>query len=317
MARYRQPSNRSRKRPKGAPTHVGRVRLDPTPHQGRVMLARGRACDRVYNACLAEAFTRLDALRADQRFAEAKAMPASKARRESFATLGEHYGFSESALMSYASSLRKGWVRDLVGAQEAQSEGRNAFRAVRRWSLGLAGKPHFRRRAKQTVLSAECKDRNGDITPVMDDGHLVGIQWGRGFVVPIAPVGTRAEAAELARIGTVTSAHGLLYCRVVSRLIGGRWCHEAQFVMDGPAPLRHRIGNESMVTIDAGPSVLHVVHDTSSCHVRIAPSVEDTAKELRRLSRRLDRQHRAGSPACFDEAGKHVKGFNCYQHDEL
>ncbi len=314
MGRYAKPSDRSRKRPKDAPTHVGHLRLDSTPSQDRIILLRGRACDRIYNACLGKAIKRLERLRVDPRFEQAKAMPRGKARTDAFAALDEEYGFTRSALMSYASSLRVNWVCKLVGAQEAQVEARNAFKAVKRWSLGKAGKPKFRAYHKRTVLSAECKDLHGDIKPVMDGTRLVGIQWGRGRVMSLADPRTKAESAELKRIATHIAAGGFLYCRVVSRSIAGRWCHEAQFVMDGLAPLRHPVGSESMVSIDSGPSMLHVVHDTGSFHAELAPSVENTAKKLRCLSRKLDRQHRAGSPRCFDEQGRHVKG-SCYWKD--
>lgn len=73
MGRFTAPSNRSRKRPRGSPTHVGHLRLEPRPRQGRVILARGRACDRVYNACLSEGLACLETLRADPRFEQAKA----------------------------------------------------------------------------------------------------------------------------------------------------------------------------------------------------------------------------------------------------
>jgi len=36
--------------------------------------------------------------------------------------------------------------------------------------------------------------------------------------------------------------------------------------------------------------------------------LEDKAAELRRLQRRFDRQHRAASPECFDQRGRHIKG---------
>jgi hypothetical protein len=98
---------------------------------------------------------------------------------------------------------------------------------------------------------------------------------------------------------------------VVSRLVRGRWCHEAQFVLDGRAPLRHLVGTESVVAIDLGPSLLHVVYDSESRHIEIAPSVENVDQKLRRLKRKLDRQHREASPECFDEEGRHIKG-TCY-----
>ena len=78
MGRYKVKSDRSRKRPKDAPTHVGRLRLDPIPAQGRMILLRERACDRIYNACLGEALKQLASLRADARFEQARAMPGGK-----------------------------------------------------------------------------------------------------------------------------------------------------------------------------------------------------------------------------------------------
>ena len=107
MGRYKVPSNRSRKRSKNAPIHVGRLRLDATPSQDRIVLLRERACDHIYNTCLSEALERLEHLRADVRFEQAKAMPRGKARTEIFASLDNKYGFTEFSVMSYASGLRK------------------------------------------------------------------------------------------------------------------------------------------------------------------------------------------------------------------
>jgi putative transposase len=315
MTRYKTTGTRKRQRPKNAPTHVGRLGLDATPSQDRVILVRENAIDRVYNTCLAEALHRLERLRSDPRFETAKAMPKGKERTRAFSALEDEHGFTNTALMSYASSLRSketgaAWVREHVGAQEAQAEGRKAFGATRRWSLGLGGRPKFRRHQRRKVRSAECKDLQGDICPVLEYGKLVALRW-KDQVIALSsarPGASTVEQEEHRRIEEVIRSGGLLYCRVVSRSANRRWCHEAQFVLDGPAPLRHQVGSESKVSIDLGPSFLHVVHDSGSRHIEIAPSVEDISRELRRLLRKLDRQHRAGSPECFDDAGQHVSG---------
>jgi putative transposase len=225
--------------------------------------------------------------------------------------------------MSYASGLRSlttgaPWVREHVGSQEAQVEGRNALRAVRRWSFGLAGRPKFRRYARRMRRSLECKDLNGNIRPVIENGHLVGVVYrGRRIRLFASRAGAaggrhcRDKQDELSRVETAIQEKKLRYCRIVSVFVRGRWCHEAQFVLDGAAPLRHPVGTESMATVDLGPQWLHVVHDSGSRHIPIAPSVESIARELRRLQRKLDRQHRAGSPRCFDDKGRHVNG-RCY-----
>ncbi len=117
-------------------------------------------------------------------------MPSGPDRTVVFQALDSKYGFGEQALASYGSSLRKSWVRSLVGAQETQVEGRNAFCSVKRWGVGLFGKPKFRSYYKRKALSAECKDSHGDIWPVMSKGKLVRYTlgtrfWGSGSDVPI------------------------------------------------------------------------------------------------------------------------------------
>ena len=44
------------------------------------------------------------------------------------------------------------------------------------------------------------------------------------------------------------------------------------------------------------------------------PSIDNIEKRLRVLQRQLDRQHRSGSPECFDEKGRHIEGV-CYWED--
>ncbi len=62
------------------------------------------------------------------------------------------------------------------------------------------------------------------------------------------------------------------------------------------------------MSYDLGPSWIHGVTETRVFHWKLAPGVADLRKELRRLARHFDRQHRAGSPACFHPNGSHISG---------
>ncbi len=62
-----------------------------------------------------------------------------------------------------------------------------------------------------------------------------------------------------------------------------------------------------------GPSVADVVHDTSNFTVHFAQGVDTKQAELRGLQRRLNRQHRAGSPSYFHPDGTRVKGVCHWQ----
>ena len=317
MGRYKTAGTRKRKRERGAPTHVENIPLDPTPAELALSLTRNHAGLRFYNAVLAEAKRRARAVKADPAWEKARKMRKGKPRSperirqsQAFQVIREAHGFTRAAVLSYGSSLRKSYIREQVFAQEAQELSARAFDATWMWHLGKRGKPQPKR-ARDGLHSLSAKDLHGSMRPVVEGGKITALQWGRDTHISVSAPKTRAEEVERKRIEALMSRGKLLYCRVVFEQVRGRVLLYLQLVVDGPAPLRHEIG-KGKVSFDLGPSWVHVVPEHAPAfHEVLAPSVEDKAKELRRELRHLDRQHRSGSPECFDEAGRHVKG-RCY-----
>jgi hypothetical protein len=102
-------------------------------------------------------------------------------RRAAFRAVEAAHGFSVDAAQSFASSLRKSWVRERLPAQETQNLGARAFDAARQWHLGRKGKPRFKS-TKRGLRSLAAKDGHGALRPNTDEaGRLVGLQWGAGF----------------------------------------------------------------------------------------------------------------------------------------
>jgi len=308
---------RNRKRSKDAPTHVVDVALDPSPADRRTMGVRFDAGRRVSNACLGEALNRVARMREDPAYQAARRLPKQtpeqhKARAKAFQQVRDWYGLSRWAVMSYASSLRVGWVAEQVFAQEAQVLGARAFDSANRWVLGLGGKPRFKN-ASRGLHSMQCKDGEGAIQPVLGpDGSLAGVRWGKGLVIPaqVTPPGGRRRTSRRAYARAVAGhvqAGRVLHTRIVRKKVNGRWAYRAQLVIDAPAPLRHQVG-DGLVGLDVGPSTVAVVTDTSIALERFCSDFHDNRRQVRRLQRRLDRQHRAGSPACFDPQGRHRNG---------
>jgi hypothetical protein len=161
------------------------------------------------------------------------------------------------------------------------------------------------------------KDRHGALRPKTDAGRLVGLQWGAGFVVPIAPAvvsGRRGkeQQTELAEIEALIAAGKVLSTRIVRTVINGRDTYRLQLVIDGRPTRRHLIG-EGNVSFDLGPSQVAVAVQRSdgswSGWVEpLADAIRLDTMRLRRIQRHLDRQHRAGSPACFNGDGVHRTG---------
>ncbi len=317
MGRYKTAGTRKRKRERGAPAHIANIPLDPTPAELALSLTRNRAELRLYNAVLAEAKKRSRAVKADPAWEQARKMRKGKPRSgervrraSAFQAVRDAHGFTREAALSYGSSLRKSFMRQQVFAQEAQELAARAFDATWMWHLGKRGKPHPKR-VRDGLHSLSCKDMTGSMKPVMKDGKITSLQWSRATHIAVSKPRTRDGQIERERIEALVADDKLLYCRVVFEQVRGRVLLYLQLVLDGRAAVRHEVGS-GKVCFDLGPSSIHVVPEHAPAfHEVLAPSVEDKARELRRELRHLDRQHRAGSPECFDKAGCHVKG-RCY-----
>ncbi len=313
---------RARKRPKGAPAHVRSWPLRPDAGQQRVIGVRFFTGVRVFNAVLGEFLDRSAAVKADPGWRAARELPdrtpaERRARGAAFRAVEASHGFSVDTAQSFASSLRRSWVREHLPAQETQNLGARAFDAVRQWHVGRKGRPRFKSVARG-LRSVAAKDGHGALRPKTDAaGRLVGLQWGAGLVIPVAAAARagrrgREQAAELAEIEAMIAAGKVLSTRIVRTVIAGRDTYRMQLVCDGRPSRRYPIG-DGRVSFDLGPSQIAVtVADPDGCWSGwVQPLAEeirtDTAR-LRRVQRRADRQHRAGSPQCYGPDGTHTWG---------
>jgi len=313
---------RARKRARGAPTHVRSWPLRPDAAQCHQIGIRFFTGVRVYNAVLGEFIGRGRAVKADPAWHTARELPHGsaderKCRGAAFRAVEAAHGFTVDAAQSFASSLRKSWVREHLPAQETQNLGARAFDAVRQWHVGLKGKPRFKS-AKRGLHSLAAKDGSGALRPKTDvSGRLVGLRWGSGLVIPIAPPaasGRRGceQQTEIAEIEALIAVGMVLSARIVRTVINGRDTYRMQLVCDGRPSRRYPVGN-GHVSFDLGPSQIAVAveHSDGSWSGWVEPLADaiglDTMR-LRRVQRHLDRQHRAGSPQCFRPDGTHTGG---------
>ena len=258
---------RSRKRPKGAPTHVRSWPLRPDPGQCRVIRTRFFTGTRVYNAVLGEFIVRSRAVKSDPAWALARQLPRrNKDERPLGGRRSTPWG-SPTVLppvqaQSFASSLRQSWVREHLPAQETQNLGARAFDAVKQWHVAVKVS-HGSRSTKRGLHSLAGKDGHGALRPKTDAaGRLVGLQWGAGFVVAIAaPAQTgrrgKEQQAELAEIEALIAAGKVLSTRIVRTVINGRDTYRMQLVCDGHPTRRHPVG-DGRVSFDLGPSQIAV-----------------------------------------------------------
>jgi putative transposase len=294
---------RVRKRPKDAPTFVISIPLEVTMAQAREITARFEVARQFYNVCLNEALKRAQQMRADPRWLQAKAMSRNDpARLTRFRKLRGEYRFTERSLMSHGSDCRVSWLREKVFAQEAQILGRRAYEAVNRWTVGVSGKPRFKS-ITRGLHSLECKDQAGALRLGQASDGQAALQWRQGFLLPL-----RLDENDPCHwwAAVHVAAGRLLRCRITRARIQGRWVFRAQLVLDG-IPLQRYVTGDQLIGLDVGPSMIAVVGDHDVSKEPFCTALADHQREIRRLQRRLDRQHRAGSPGCYDERGQHRK----------
>ena len=163
---------RARKRPKGAATHVRSWPLRPNPAQYRDIRTRFFTGTRVYNAVLGEFIGRSRAVKSDPAWQAARLLPGRtpaerKARGAALGVVEQAHGFTGDAAQSFASGLRRSWVRAHVPAQETQNLGVRGFDAVKQWHLGRKRRPRFKP-VSRGLHSLSAKDGNGALRPKVD-----------------------------------------------------------------------------------------------------------------------------------------------------
>ncbi len=292
---------RERKRPKGAPTFVATFRIGFSPSQRRKASARFNCGTALYNAALREALDRADAMRADPRWQKARDLDKTNPTRKTlFNEAKAAAGFGKRELASFGSRLRVGWLRDGVAAQEAQVLAERAFNAVEMWVYARRGRPRFKP-MRRGIRSMTSKDGTGAIRLTATGRDL---QWGRGFTAPLHVDPTNPVHAH----GLAAVDDGrVLSVRVVRRRVKGRDYYDAQLVCDGD-PARRYTTHEGVVGLDLGPSTVAVISDDGAFLETFCDGLDRNEVGVRRIARKLDRQHRAGSPGCFDARGRHRKG---------
>jgi hypothetical protein len=200
--------------------------------------------------------------------------------------------------------------------------GVRVFDAVKLWHVGRKGKPRFKP-VSRGLRSLSAKDGQGALRPKTNEfGQLVGLQWGAGFLLPVAAPAMsgrrgREQHDELAEVEALIAAGKVLATRIVRSVINGRDTYRMQLVCDGHPSRRHPVG-DGRVSFDLGPSEIAVAAQrgdgTWSGWVEpLADRISLDIARLRRAQRHLDRQHRAGSPNCFGPDGTHRPGRCAWQ----
>jgi hypothetical protein len=307
--------------PKTTPTFLLELPLQANSQQAKHLHGHFEAARHLYNALLSEAMNRLQRMRADALWQQARLIPRpeKQARKAAFSALRKAHGFSEYALHLFATQANTTWIADHLDANTAQTLATRAYHAANRVCVGQARRVRFKSKGRG-LDSLEGKTNKQGIRFVLQapkEGNQTWLVWGKDRFSAL--IDWRDPVVQ----------HGLKqrikYVRLLRRKSSSPraegadrdgYRYYAQLALEG-VPYqkpKHPVGPDT-VGLDLGPTTVAIVPRQGAARLEtfcaeLAPNIQ--AK--RRLQRKLDRQRRANNPQNYDEQGRCKKGRKTW-HD--
>jgi len=145
-----QASDEKKPRRKKTPSFQVELPVEVNEQQVTSLHTNFEAARQLYNALLSLGLRRLQRMRADPGWNQARAIPRTQKaeRKTAFAALREKYGFTENALQEAAKSLRVGHLAEHIEAVVCQVLATRAYRSLQRVALGRAKKVRFKSKGR-------------------------------------------------------------------------------------------------------------------------------------------------------------------------
>ncbi len=261
---------------------VCEIPIKVTPQQEAVLLSRLEAARQMYNACLGEAIRRVDLIRQCKAYNKARSLkPKDRQRAILFKQARTQWNFSDYAIQAYGTGIRRSWIGDHIDAHTGQKIATRAYLAAERVLFGRARRIRFK--SFNQMDSVESKSNTAGIR-----WRNEGVEW------------SALKLAALIKDYDPVIAHGLSsrvkYVRLVRRKRNGKNLFYAQLVCEGmPFRKPKNLLGVGEVGIDIGPSTIAVVADNMASLQQFAAQLEHSARQIRKLQRRMDRSRRANN----------------------
>lgn len=307
---------------KTTPSYVLTLKLDTNDRDSSILEKRFEICRKLYNSILGIGLKRFNALSELKVYRKlrkelteinksyykdensTKPKLNDKLRKEKYkeltALLGEH-GINEYSLINEMTPMYKPFNKN-IDNKTAQALASRAWKALEKLIYSNAERVNFIR--YDELQSVEGKWNASGI--IYRDGL---IKW-NGLKMPaiIKSNDTYAQKAIQDKIK---------YCRIVRKLIRGKYKYYVQLVMEGFPPVKVNketgeikrnigIGN---VGIDIGTRTIAISSQYDVKLLELCPEVENIEHKKLILSRKLDRQRRSNNPQNFNKDGTIKRGI--------
>ena len=275
------------------------LRLATEKYQEDILTKRLEIGRNMYNGCLGELYRRYRTLQQSKEYRKVCKTAKGNDRNRLFNELNKKYGLTEYSLTSYVKSMQHHFKKN-IDSFTAQAIAKRCFGAFQKLMFHQAKQLKFKSYGEMN--SIEGKSNKTGIRFI--ENKLV---W-NGLTVPVT-IEKNDEYAQMALNNKIK------YCRIVRKLIRGKYKFYVQLVLEGIPPMKFdketgEIKNsiaEGDVGIDIGTQTIAISSYKDVKLLELASEVSNIAREKRLLSRKLDRQRRANNPHKYKEDGTIVR----------
>lgn len=275
---------------KTTPTFITEIPLRVSSHERAILGKRFFAAKQQYNALLGQALKRLEAMRSDSQFLEAKKLYKAQGKKEVaqslFKKLSEKHGYRKYDLQAFCKQWNTKRNFLSIGSALTQKLAHRAFESVKEYELKKRGRPRFK--GYRGMHSIEDKQPT---TLRLKDNHVhyLGLKL-LLLYNPQDPVHYHGMNAPLK------------YIRLVRRNFNGRKRYFAQLVCEGAPWIKSKNkAGKATVGLDIGPQTIAIVSpEKKYADLRVfADELRPLKKERKKLQQKIARQLRKGNPTCY------------------
>ena len=276
-------------------SYILTLKLDTEDFQEDILNARLEIGRNIYNSCLGELYKRYNHMRESKQYKKISKSSKGKDRNKQFNELNNKYGLTEYSLHNFVKPIQKHF-KDNIDSFSAQKIATRCFGAFQKLMVHIADKVQFKKYGEMD--SVEGKSNKTGIR--FKDDKLV---W-NGLEIDIIIKNSDIYAQKAIR-------DRVKYCRIVRKMIRGKYKYYVQLVMEGLPPIKtdketgeikRNIGLGN-VGIDIGTRTIAISSKYDVKLLELCPEVENIEKMKNLLQRKLDRQRRANNSNNFNEDG--------------
>lgn len=271
------------------------LKLDTEIYQENIINKRLEISRNIYNSCLGELYKRYNHMKESKEYRKVIKMTKGKERNAKFNELNKKYILTEYSLHDFVKPIQKHF-KDNIDSFTAQKIATRCFSAFQGLMFHTANRVTFKKYGEMN--SVEGKSNKTGIR--FKDNKLV---W-NGLEINVI-INKNDEYAQISLLNKVK------YCRVVRKMIHGKYKYYIQLVLDGIPPMKHNketgeiknsigIGN---VGIDIGTQTLASSSRYEVKLLELCPEIDNFENEKNRLKRKLDRQRRNNNPNNYNDNG--------------